>query len=235
MEYCARFNNVYNAIPQNLRPPPDFALHKFPDGFDPDMAYQLTERTPQTLADMKNVAVSVEANLIAKRNRERMERRTTFKEEPSAFDHKLDAIISGLQRLGERVENVERRSSWEGKQSHTIRNPNFRKMQNTNVGRSILDHDIRPPFQDNYVEGSTSNEQTEDNHMNLMDLKGEHQTFLSQEDQDEYNFSQFQTNSGESFDFKQGYDTAMYEVHKQYKLRTRTIDISEPNKIKDGK
>ena len=38
-DYCARFNNVYNAILQNLRPPPDLALIKFPDGFDSDMAY----------------------------------------------------------------------------------------------------------------------------------------------------------------------------------------------------
>jgi len=71
--------------------------------------------------------------------------------------------------------------------------------------------------------------------MNLMDIKGEHQTLLSQEDQDEHDFSQFQTKPGESFDFKQGYDTAVYEVHKQYKLRTRTIDISKPSKPKDGK
>ena len=164
-----------------------------------------------------------------------MERRTTFKDEPSAFDHKLDAIISGLQRLGERVENVERRSSWEGQQSNTIRNPNFRKTRNKNVGRSSPDHDIRPPFQDNYVEGSTSSETIEDTHMNLMDLKGEHKTFLSQEDQNERDCNQFQTKSGESFDFKQGYDTTVYEVHKQYKLRTRNIDIYEANKIKDGK
>ena len=61
------------------------------------MAYQLKERAPQTLADAQNVVVTVEANLIAKRNRARMERRTTFKEEPSAFDQKLDAIINGLQ------------------------------------------------------------------------------------------------------------------------------------------
>jgi len=39
LDYCARFNNVYNAIPHNLRCPPDLALYKFPDGFDPDMAY----------------------------------------------------------------------------------------------------------------------------------------------------------------------------------------------------
>jgi len=66
LDYCARFNNVYNAIPQNLRPPPDLALYKFPDGFDFDMAYQLMERAPQSLAEIQNIAVSVEANLIAK-------------------------------------------------------------------------------------------------------------------------------------------------------------------------
>jgi len=51
-DYCARFNNVYTAIPQNLRPPPDLALIKFLDGFDSDMAYQLRERAPASLEDM---------------------------------------------------------------------------------------------------------------------------------------------------------------------------------------
>ena len=146
LDYCARFNNVYNAIPQNLRPPPDLALYKFPDGFDAEMAYQLRERAPQSLAEMQDVAVSVEENLIAKRNRARTERRTTFKEEPLAFDQKLDAIISGIQRLGERVDNVERKTAWEGQQPNAIRNPNFRKTENTNTGRASPDHDIRLPF-----------------------------------------------------------------------------------------
>ena len=110
LEYCARFNNVYNAIPQNLRPPPDLALYKFPDGFDPDMAYQLKERDPPTLAEAQRVAVTVEANLIAKRNRAKLEKRTIFKEEPSRFDQKLDAILNSMKRLGERVESVERKS-----------------------------------------------------------------------------------------------------------------------------
>ena len=126
MDYCNRFNTIYNAIPQNLRPPPDLALIKFPDGFDADMAYQLRERAPATLADMQNIAVSVEANLIAKRNRARTERRTTFKEEPSSFEQKLDAIIKGMDRLGDRVETIGRKSSWEG-QTNNTRNPNFRK------------------------------------------------------------------------------------------------------------
>jgi len=235
LDYSARFNNLYNAIPQNLRPPPDLALYKFPDGFDSDMAYQLREIARQTLADMQNVAISVEANLIAKRNRARAERRTTFKEEPSALDQKLDAIISGMHRLGDRVETVERKSSWDGKQSNTIKNQNFRKNQNPNVGRASPDQDIRPPFQENYTEASTFSEPTEDTHINLMGLNGEQQVFLTKEDQDDNDINQFQTKSGESFDFREGYDTTVYEVHKQYKLRSRTVDVPEPVKTKDTK
>ena len=214
LDYCARFNNVYNAISQNLRPPPDLALYKFSNGFDPDMAYQLRERAPNSLAEMQNLAVTVEANLIAKRNRARNERRTTFKEEPSALEQKLDVIINGIHRLEDRVESVERKSSWEGQQPNNTRSPNFRKNQNPNVGRASPDHDIRPPFQENYTEASPSSEPTEETRMNLLDLKGEQQIFLTREDQDDHEISQFQTKSGKSFDFKQGYDSTVYEVHK---------------------
>ena len=69
--YCTRFNNIYNAILVNLRPPLDLALIKFPYGFDMDVAYQLRERNPPTLEEMQTVAVSVEANLLAKRARVR--------------------------------------------------------------------------------------------------------------------------------------------------------------------
>ena len=199
------------------------------------MAYQLKERAPNSLAEMQNLAVTVEANLIAKRNRARNDRRTTFKEGPSALDQKLDAIINGMHRLGDKVDSVERKSSWEGQQSNTIRNPNFRKNQNPNVGRATPDHDSRPPFRENYIEASTSSEPTEETHMNLLELKDELQIFLTQEDQDDLQINQFQTKSGESFDFKQGYDSAVYDVHKQYKLRTRTIDIHVSSKPKENK
>jgi len=66
-----------------------------------------------------------------------------------------------------------------------------------------------------------------------MGLNNEQQVFLSQEDQEEEEVKQFQTKSGESFDFKQGYDTAVFEVHKQYKLRSRTINVPQPEKTKD--
>ncbi len=42
-DYCVRFNTIYNAIPADIKPPMGLALIKFPDGFDPDMAYQLRE------------------------------------------------------------------------------------------------------------------------------------------------------------------------------------------------
>ena len=52
-----------------MKPPLGLALAKFPEGFDPNMAYQLREREPLTLEDMQKGVISVEANLIEKRAR----------------------------------------------------------------------------------------------------------------------------------------------------------------------
>jgi len=102
------------------------------------MAYQLKERAPNSLAEMQNVAVTLEANLIAKRNRAITERKTKFKEEPLAIDQKLDALINGMHRLVDRVDKIERKSSWDRQQNNEVRNQNFRKNQNINAARSIL-------------------------------------------------------------------------------------------------
>jgi len=59
--------------------------------------------------------------------------------------------------------------------------------------------------------------------------------FLTQEDQEAHILKQFQTQSGETFDFREGYDIAIYEVHKQYNLRSRKIDVPETSKQKDTK
>ena len=65
------------------------ALIKFLDGFELDMAYQLRERDPATLEDMQKIAVSVEANLLAKRARTKGEKKVTIKEEVSTSDQVL--------------------------------------------------------------------------------------------------------------------------------------------------
>jgi hypothetical protein len=78
-DYCIHFNNLYNAIPIDIKPPQGLALIKFHDGFDVDMSYQLRERNYVALEDMQKSVVSVEANLLAKRARKRTERRVTIK------------------------------------------------------------------------------------------------------------------------------------------------------------
>jgi hypothetical protein len=104
-DYCTHFNNLYNAIPAEIKPPQGLALIKFPDGFDADMSYQLRERNSTTLEDMQKSAISVEANLLAKRARQRSERRVTIKEEPSTStsDSKLDSLARAVERMMERL------------------------------------------------------------------------------------------------------------------------------------
>ena len=70
----------------NIKPTKGLALLKFPYGFDADMEYQLCERDPTTLEDMKNNDMRIEVNLLAKRARMRSEKRVTMKEEASTSE-----------------------------------------------------------------------------------------------------------------------------------------------------
>jgi hypothetical protein len=105
-DYYTRFNNIYNEIPTNIKPTQGLDLIKFPNGFDADMSYQLRERNPATLEDMEKCVVSVEANLLARRARQRTERRVTIKEEPSTstVDAKLDSLVRTMERMMEILE-----------------------------------------------------------------------------------------------------------------------------------
>lgn len=98
-DYCIRFNSIYNAIPADIKPPMGLALIKFPDGFDPDMAYQLRERYSLTLEDMQKIAISIEANLLANRARTKAEKKVTIKEEASTLDQVLRKIEKMFDRL----------------------------------------------------------------------------------------------------------------------------------------
>ena len=90
-DYYTRYNIFYNSIPTNIKPTPDSVLLKFPDGFDTDMAYQLTERER-----MQTDVVGVEVNILAKKARLRNERRVTIKEEASSLDTKIDMLAKTL-------------------------------------------------------------------------------------------------------------------------------------------
>ena len=120
----------------------------------------------------------------------------------------------------DRLENMERKTQWENQQPPPIRNPNFRK--NPNTGKNAIpDQRIRPPLQENYAEDSQNHEGEDDTHINLLGIKNENVVFITQEEQELYMLQQLQLQSRESFDCKWSYESTIYEVHKQYNLRSK--------------
>ena len=115
-----------------MKPPQGLALVKFPEGFDPDMTYQLRERDPLNLEEMQRGVVSAEANLIEKRAR-RSKKRVTYKYETmpstSSYDTKMDNLMRTLERMIERIslnEGVPPRENEENAQNIN-RAQNFRR------------------------------------------------------------------------------------------------------------
>jgi len=180
-DYCTRFNRTYNAIPTNLKPPPDLAMMKFPDGFDLDMAYQLREREPATLEQSQTNAVKVEANILAKKTQAKIERRVGFVDEASMSDGKVDLLAKTVERIMDRLDNLDRKT-WDNQQEPLVRNANFKKSQNQNqnTGNNGPDQNIRPPFQENYAESSDLDDPEQDTQINLMGLNDQNPVFLSQ-------------------------------------------------------
>ena len=172
---------------------------------------------------MQRNTVSVEANLLAKRSRMRNEIRVTIKDEPSTSDSKIDSLAKTMERMMDRLEIMERKPQWDNQQQGPqIRNPNFRKNPNTGKSReSTPDQQIKSPFQENYAESSHQNEDDEDTQINLMGINDDNTIFLTQEEQELYMLQQLQLESGESFDYKQGYKISINEVHKKYNLRSK--------------
>jgi len=119
-DYIIRFNSVYNAIPDDLKPSRKSALLKFPDGFDPEMAYSLRDRDPPTLEEMQKIAVSVEANLNDKRARMKAEKKVTIKEEAASTSQ----VLRTVEEVKRTLQNLSL-----GKPEPQIRNPNFRGQQ----------------------------------------------------------------------------------------------------------
>ena len=84
----------------------------------------------------------------------------------------------------DRIEIIERKPHWDNQQAPIVRNPNFRKNQNQYIGKNGLDQNIRPPFQENYVETSHQENPELGTQINLMGLNDEEIVFLTQDDQE---------------------------------------------------
>ena len=131
-----------------MRPSKKSALLKFPDGFDPNMAYSLRERDPPTLEDMQKIAVSVEANLNDKRARLKAEKKVAIKEEASTSDQVLRKVEKMIERLT--LDNPEPQ----------IKNPNFRghqqpqfriKQREQRAQEPPVQQQVKTPLQQNFV------------------------------------------------------------------------------------
>ena len=85
------------------------------------------------------------------------------------------------------------------------RNPNFRRDPPQNRLRDN-DQQIRPPFQDNYVdEEGRETEELEENHVNLIGSDNEGDVFLTEEEQGFFSSDQTETNYEESEYYQLGF------------------------------
>jgi hypothetical protein len=241
-DYCTCFNNLYNAIPAEIKPPQGLALIKFPDGFDVDMSYQLRERNSTTLADMQKSVISVEANLLAKRARQRSERRVTIKEEPSmsTTNSILDSLTREVEVMMERLTVSDRNPPRENPPAPQVRNPNFRRNPPQIRQRDPrdqreqrgLDQQIIPPLQKNYAdEVGEVIEELEDTHINLMRIHDNEAIFLTQEEQELFLLNQTKVSEEAEDTEQQAFENAILEVHRQYNLRSKKNEGNSPKKM----
>jgi L-rhamnose mutarotase len=235
-DYCTHFNNLYNAIPTEIKPPQGLALIKFPDGFDANMSYQLRERNAATLEDMQKSAISVEANLLAKRARQRSERRVTIKEEPSTSttDSKWDAMVRTMELMLERMNVSDISPPRDNPPAPQVRNPNFRRNppQIRHREKRGPDQQIKPPLQENYAdEGEGVIEELEDTHINLMGIHDNKAIFLTQEEQELFMLNQTKVSEEDEDAGQQAFENAILEVHWQYNLHSRKTEGTSSKKM----
>lgn len=242
-DYCVRFNIVYNAIPADIKPPMGLDLIKFPDGFDPNMAYQLRERDPATLEDMQKIAVSIEANLLAKRARTKTEKKVTIKEEASPSYHFLHKI----KKMFDRLTIVD-------KPKTHIRNPNFCgqqqqwfriKQREQRAQYQAAQQQVKTPSRQNFVHGLES-----DYYENII---GEEKHFFTPDDlpiyimeDEEYSESPAVQKvedfilanetvlEEESDEYQRGYMNSLTSQQRQYSLRSREVPINPIQKRKEA-
>ena len=94
-QFSARFNQVYHAIPADIRPPPGAAHLHYPDAFDPEMTFQLRERNTASLEEMQKIAVDVETNLLIKRT----QLKDKEMEQLKSSEAKLEILASAMEEM----------------------------------------------------------------------------------------------------------------------------------------
>jgi hypothetical protein len=164
--FSKRFNKMYNKIPAEIKPSEASAKISYASAFGPDFCLFLRERRATSLAQMKDVAIEVESNVLAAnrlRNKADADRRKGRSETPTSgpsVPHpqvdELTKMVKSLYAEMERM-NVEGRQAYKGPQN-TENKGVFRRPNNITSstmqrerGRDREDQKIQAPFQNNFV------------------------------------------------------------------------------------
>ena len=130
--------------------------------------------------------MSVEANLIEKKARMRNERKVSFREEsaPSTSSSKMERMMEEMMKNMSILERAQPRDNQNNPQNRN-RNQNYRRENNQDRQRDN-DQQIRPLFQQNYVDQDEEEREIErlgENHVNLIGPDNEDDVFLTEEEQ----------------------------------------------------
>jgi hypothetical protein len=241
-EFSTRFMKVYNSIPTEVKPPPGAAQLRYVDSFDSDFALLLRERRSNTLDDMMSDAIEVEVNLMAsgkiKHNPDRDVKKVQGEAQPStsqSSDEKFDLMMKTMERLMERM-SLENKPATRDQTDFQPRNQNFRRAPVPQIRqrdqRNQGDQQIKPPFQNNYV--NEDFDQTIEDNMHCCD-DTETNVFLTKEEHDQFmdaNDKFMQDNddmlSLETKEFRKGYHNAIMQLQKQYNLRSKKVPANLP-------
>jgi len=97
-------------MPTKIRPAPGLALWHYPYVFHPKMAFQLRERDPATLEEMKNMVFDVEANLMSREANLKAVRRIRERKLLVSSEIKIDMlkkIVNEMMHMISRKEELD--------------------------------------------------------------------------------------------------------------------------------
>jgi uncharacterized small protein (DUF1192 family) len=172
-DFSKRFNKMYNKIPAEIKPLEASAQISYASAFDPDFYLVLRERRATSVAQMQDVSIEVESNILAAdrlRNQadtnKRKEKSEASTSSPALSHPQVNELTQVMNFLKEEVERlrVERKKMYKGPQK-TENKGGFRRPNNIapqtmhrERGRDREDQRIQDPFQNNFVvdeEGET--------------------------------------------------------------------------------
>jgi len=171
----------------------------------------------------------------------RSKKRVTYKDEivasTSSSDAKIDTLVRKMERIMEKISLNERTPPRENQfnPQNRNRNHNFRK-DPPQIRQRENDQQIRPPFQDNYVdEEEREPGELKENHVNIIGSNDKDKNFLTKEEKRMFSSKPNEKSYEDSEDYKLGFENTILEVHRQYDLRRKkNQDVPKTNQSNTG-